>query len=496
MSPAINPLLPSLSLPSTDNLSVLQIKDTSPELAKLLKKGMLAQLEIFPSENGVSKALLQINGQSFNILLLSGQPMSSLNESKVFSVRVGAGGQLFPIKTETSEASPPLIKEINPDVLKQIDVRPVKVDAYIEKALKDLNILPPLRQRATAVAPQLEVSLASVGNIENENNKMVLQQLQTALQEKVQSFQNISKIENVLKQVFENVAGQKISGSIIGRINDMTRIQTPLGETFFVSKIKLPPAETVLLNINGIIPVSEQKISILDGLLRSFLPENNISAGKDILTTLPLFKNLEAIGKLSPDIFAAVAARLPLQKDNLLNNIYNFYQAALHKDLSRWLKTDMAKIQGFDPPIRRHIIEELNNFVVSALKETVSWRVVEMPLFDGNQFTPLKIAVKKDEKKQKEDSKKKQNGTRFIVETEFSKLGSFQFDGFANAQKRQFDLIIRTSNALDDDFCSHIINLFKKSLYDLDYAGTVKINRQESFVIFQEENTISKGIYV
>ena len=199
---------------------------------------------------------------------------------------------------------------------------------------------------------------------------------------------------------------------------------------------------------------------------------------------------------MSPDIFAAVAARLPLQKDNLLNNIYNFYQAALHKDLSRWLKTDMAKIQGFDPPIRRHIIEELNNFVVSALKETVSWRVVEMPLFDGNQFTPLKIAVKKDEKKQKEDSKKKQNGTRFIVETEFSKLGSFQFDGFANAQKRQFDLIIRTSNALDDDFCSHIINLFKKSLYDLDYAGTVKINRQESFVIFQEENTISKGIYV
>ena len=131
MSPAINPLLPSLSLPPTDNLSVLQIKDTSPELAKLLKKGMLAQLEIFPSENGVSKALLQINGQSFNILLLSGQPMSSLNESKVFSVRVGAGGQLFPIKTETSEVSPPLIKEINPDVLKQIDVRPVKVDAYI-----------------------------------------------------------------------------------------------------------------------------------------------------------------------------------------------------------------------------------------------------------------------------------------------------------------------------------------------------------------------------
>ena len=118
-----------------------------------------------------------------------------------------------------------------------------------------------------------------------------------------------------------------------------------------------------------------------------------------------------------------------------------------------------------------------------------------MPLFDGNQLQPFKFAVKKDSNKNNHKASKQKSGTRFIVETEFSKLGSFQFDGFSNVLKRNFDLIIRTSKYFDDDFCSNIINLFKKSLYKLDYSGTIKINCKSDFIKIYEQSNMNEGIY-
>jgi hypothetical protein len=50
--------------------------------------------------------------------------------------------------------------------------------------------------------------------------------------------------------------------------------------------------------------------------------------------------------------------------------------------------------------------------------------------------------------------------------------------------------------ALDDDFCANIINLFKKSLYNLDYSGTIKLNRQENFVALYQDKPIMEGFYI
>ena len=132
--------------------------------------------------------------------------------------------------------------------------------------------------------------------------------------------------------------------------------------------------------------------------------------------------------------------------------------------------------------------------MAKSVRETISWRVIEMPLFDGTRFFPLKIAVKKDSEQAKSDNRKK--GTRFLVETEFSKLGSFQFDGFSSVERRSLDLIVRTSKQLDDDFCSCIINLFKKSLYDVNYSGAIKINCQQNFIKIPDKEIVNKGVYI
>ena len=494
MSNLINPLSPGLSLPLSENLSTLQITEIPPELADQLKPGMTVQLKIQPPENGMSKAVLQLEGKFFNILLQTESLNMTLPEDGLLSVRIAAGGQLIPVKNETAAVSSSVGRLPAENILPQVDVRPINPEGFVDDFFRTMQVPTTVKQQVMNILRPFEVSLAALEG--DGSNAAVLRPLQEVLQKIAADPQSFPQLREQLEQTVEALSGRQISGEVTGRINDMTRISTPLGETFFVSKIKLPPAATLLLNINGTVPAFDREVKFLDDLLKVILPGKDLSVKPSMLEALPQLKSLAIVGSLSAEALSAVVNRLPVNGDNLLGNIYHFYRAAVQKDVAGWLKTDMARLESLDPLVRGRVMEELNSFVAAAAKETPSWRMVEMPLFDGNQFKPLKIAVKKDSEQDQKQSGHKQNGTRFVVETDFSKLGGFQFDGFVSRSKRSLDLIIRTTKALEDDFCSNVINLFKKSLYDLDYVGTIKINRQENFIVLQEENSLTGGIYV
>ena len=71
-----------------------------------------------------------------------------------------------------------------------------------------------------------------------------------------------------------------------------------------------------------------------------------------------------------------------------------------------------------------------------------------------------------------------------------------QISHLNSSRVKEKERAIRTSAKISEDFCSNIINLFKKSLYDLDYSGTIKINMVENFINFNEEIMATKGVYV
>ena len=72
--------------------------------------------------------------------------------------------------------------------------------------------------------------------------------------------------------------------------------------------------------------------------------------------------------------------------------------------------------------------------------------------------------------------------------------------GFSLAKDRRFDLVVRTSKTLPSDFCSHIVNLFKTSLHDVDYVGNISINVKENFIKIGEDeitqSQIRDGVYI
>ena len=112
---------------------------------------------------------------------------------------------------------------------------------------------------------------------------------------------------------------------------------------------------------------------------------------------------------------------------------------------------------------------------------------MEIPIVSGETIEQIRLAVKRqteedeeNEENQKESPKK--GGTRFVVESRFSRLGGFQFDGLADEKKRSFDLIIRTEKLLEEDLCSQIMRLYKTTLHKFEYWGTIQINLKENFI--------------
>ena len=141
----------------------------------------------------------------------------------------------------------------------------------------------------------------------------------------------------------------------------------------------------------------------------------------------------------------------------------------------------------------------MQQFVYTSHREAVGWRMIEIPVLSGDVLSRIRLAVRKQQDEDEKDNTpaSRTENTRFIIESNFSQLGQFQFDGLAFEKQRRFDLIIRTSAALPDDIYTHIMSLFKTTLHNLDYSGTININFKEKFIKpwEDEENTVSrKGI--
>ena len=294
-------------------------------------------------------------------------------------------------------------------------------------------------------------------------------------------------------------------------------LDSPLGKLLAEMPLKIPEQTKLLLEIKEVLSSvqSETKapIKLLQNLeeiiknsgLEKIFPRfdfSNFSQAiknneTSVINLLKIFEPLKQIPN-GAEITNKVLQHLPSFNNNMLSNMHSFFKAAQEQDSSVWLGKEVSSLLQSHGTVGAETLSRLDNYVSLSLREGQVWRMVEIPFFDGSQIIPIKIAVKKDAPESKEKNSKSKSGVRFLVDTDFSKLGQFQFDGFSMAKERRFDLVIRTSKLQSTDFCSHIINLFKKSLYDVDYIGNIKINLRESFVKVDvdQPEPMKEGVYI
>lgn len=269
--------------------------------------------------------------------------------------------------------------------------------------------------------------------------------------------------------------------------------------TLEVTDIKFPEKVSPehLKELNTSHQLTQNLPSILD-IFKDFL-SSQIQPQSEMDKLLDIFKTLHKTGH--EDLAQKIMQKFPQAEGPLLENIFHFVKGAGRHNPELWLgKEIVEELQNLGKD-GQEVSVRLTDFMSSSVRDTGSWKIINLPIINGEQLSKIRLAIKnlQDGENKKEELRYKK-AARFVVDTIFTNLGSFQFDGFSFVKERQFDLIIRTSKNIDDDLKSNIFRIFKMTLNNLHYAGTIKINVKENFIkICEDESkseTLKQGLYV
>ena len=186
----------------------------------------------------------------------------------------------------------------------------------------------------------------------------------------------------------------------------------------------------------------------------------------------------------------------------MLSNIMTFLKATGEGKIESWLGQDVVDSLRLSGPEGQKALARLEDMIIGRREDNTQWRIIEIPFYGAENLSRIQIAVRRFGKdgRHQQSSPKGKGAARFVVDTSFTALGGFQFDGFSLPQERRFDLIIRTEKEIDTDFCTEIMNLFRKSLSEVDYAGNIRINIKEKFIKLCDDEPepplLQDGIYI
>lgn len=524
--------LPEVNISSVDNTVVVRPQNIQINL----KPGTFILLEAIADSNLKGASLVTLNIQtkdgSIPISVKSTSPLPinvADGELQQYSARVLKDGsfQLFPlkpagergeIKTEQNLQSSRLISAtINSQKINDTVFHPLKIVPTIEKLINDIDFPAPLKQQVLSSLPpaEIQVVIKNIGE-QGVSADAILNPIKNILVQMpavAQHPQQLETLQQQLQQEISALVGQNFSAKVSSQPNILNNVvlDSPLGKILSDTPLKLPSETPLNMEVSEIkypqisqeIPVlknvvenlakffnAEQDIKInIDTFLQSIKPETNTTTN-----LLKIFAPLLSEPH-SQELVNLMLQKIPGIKGNILQNIYSFYKAAINKQPIEWIGKEAVEQLSLTSNASE-IINNIDTTLSSSVKDTPLWRIIEVPFFEGTKITSLQISLKKN-KEEIEKKKNSKSGLRFMIETEFSKLGAFQFDGLSVAPERRLDLVIRTSKKQDEDFCLAIINLFKKSLYDLEYIGSIKINQRESFIkIDKEIQALPSGVYI
>jgi hypothetical protein len=109
------------------------------------------------------------------------------------------------------------------------------------------------------------------------------------------------------------------------------------------------------------------------------------------------------------------------------------------------------------------------------------WRVMAMPFNMGDKIEQLQLSWRHGDREDDPD-KKDDQGTRFLLDLSFSKVGHTQLDGLVKGEDSKFDLIIRTENPLQSHNRDDIRAIFREALQISGYTGHILFQDGSRFV--------------
>lgn len=269
----------------------------------------------------------------------------------------------------------------------------------------------------------------------------------------------------LMRTAAEARVGAKLVPGIVAEpdASGTAQVQTPVGMLSLSTKIPLPPAARIVLEVMGEVelppPVADDGAApsvaqgrgwpALNDALTALSRDDPAAARRTIEKVLP-----RAGGDMAPALITAVAALKTGAVQALLgDHLLKALDLAGHHDIAVRLGADFQQLTG-----------------IVADPSGGDWRSYLIPVHDGAHVQFLRFLVRRN-RKNPTQSDEGDSTTRFIVEVDMSRLGAMQLDGLVKPKK--FDLIIRSGKPLDAAMRRDIAKVFNDSLAAGGHTGAL-----------------------
>src|SRR6185312_2500830 len=105
------------------------------------------------------------------------------------------------------------------------------------------------------------------------------------------------------------------------------------------------------------------------------------------------------------------------------------------------------------------------------------WNVYLLPLLDGAAVRPVRLFLRR----RQTASNSGEQGTRFVLEVEMSRMGALQLDGLVRSQR--FDLVLRSHRAVPVELRQELAEVFRSATAAAGLAGDMTFTTASRFAV-------------
>ncbi len=279
-------------------------------------------------------------------------------------------------------------------------------------------------------------------------------------------------------------------------ISGQVQLRTPLGVLSLSTKIPLPAASRLILEVLG------QAQAPLETAPSTASPSTGRGwpALEEALTVLSKADGLAAETQQgtsrAPALPPALENIIPHNGPQLAQALIAAVAAIKTGDI-RALLGDHA-IRALDVAGRNDLVTRLaSDFrqLSSVIPDAAGgdWRSLVIPVHDGNAMQYVQFYLRRN-RKQANDNHDPDGMTQFLVNVDLTRIGAMQLDGLVKPKK--FDLIVRTRAPLDNGMRRDIAKIFDNSLAATGQSGGVSFQASRPFAQLPQDGNSGVGFNV
>ncbi len=267
-----------------------------------------------------------------------------------------------------------------------------------------------------------------------------------------------------------SLQGTVAANSLAGR----PLIQTPLGLIALETPVDLPSGARVTLDLVGAT------------LPPAASPAAPASSGP--LTSWPAVSDaVAALQKIDPAAAQLLIQRLPdlTLGPQFVPNVIAWVAAAQSGNVRAWLGDSTVK--SLEKAGNAALVERIEEDVAGmrapvTLPSGGSWQSFTLPLFFGQRVERIRLTVRRPPEDDEEAAGRDEEGLRFLVDVDMSRLGAIQLDGLVKRRAKRFDLIVRSKMGLPDEVRRDIGTIFNRALDGLGMTGGAIFKQVANFI--------------